>query len=157
VIWAVLARLGVTEAQAYVAPAGIALLGIGWNELRQGRKDFYRLATILGLLILLGTSFAQSLPEHGVPYAFLLGIESLVALAWGIYRRTRTYVRLALFTFLLNGVVQLAPGFADLPRWIQLGLTGGILFGGGLLALFKRDELIQTRTRVSARWREWGE
>ena len=157
VIWAVLARLGVTEAQAYVAPAGIALLGIGWNELRQGRKDFYRLATILGLLILLGTSFAQSLPEHGVPYAFLLGIESLVALAWGIYRRTRTYVRLALFTFLLNGVVQLAPGFADLPRWIQLGLTGGVLFGGGLLALFKRDELIQTRTRVSARWREWGE
>ena len=80
----------------------------------------------------------------------------MAVLAWGVYNRTRAYVRLAIFAFLANGVVQLGPGFVALPRWIQIGLTGGILFGGGLLALFKREELIRTRTKLSESWKEWG-
>jgi hypothetical protein len=156
VIWAILLALEVVEPQAYVAPLGIALLGIGWNERRREKTGNYRLSTSLGLIILLGSSFLQSLPQEGILYAVLLGLESVAVLVWAIYKRTRAYVRPAIFAFLANGVVQLGPAFVEMPRWIQIGLTGGTLFGGGLLALFKREELIRTRTKLSEGWKEWG-
>jgi hypothetical protein len=53
--------------------------------------------------------------------------------------------------------VQLGAGFVDLSRWVQIGLTGGILFGGGLLALSKREQLLATRERFTKTWREWEE
>jgi hypothetical protein len=156
VIWAVLISFDIEEPQAYVAPIVIALLGIGWNERRRGLTGTYQLSTFCGLAILLGTSFVQSLAREGILYAILLGVESIATLAWGIYHRTRAYVRLAIIAFLANGIMQLGPGFVALPRWIQIGLTGGILFGGGLLALFKREELIRTRSRITEQWKEWG-
>jgi len=54
-----------------------------------------------------------------------------------------------------NAIAQLGPGFVELPRWIQLGVTGGILLGGGLAALFKREQILATRQRLTEEWRQW--
>jgi hypothetical protein len=43
-----------------------------------------------------------------------------------------------------------------LSGWIQLGLVGTILFGGGLLALVKREELLVARRRLTEEWRQWA-
>lgn len=159
VIWAVLMAYDVSEPQAYVMPLGFALLGAGWNERLRGASTTYRLATLLGLIVLMGSAFVQSLPHRSATgahrYALILGVESLVMLGWGIRARSRGYVQLAGLALIANAIVQLGPGFVELPRWIQLGATGGILLGGGLAALFKREEILAARQKLTEGWRQW--
>ncbi|MEN8242765.1 MAG: hypothetical protein ABFS17_12645 [Chloroflexota bacterium] len=155
VIWAVLAELGVSEPQAYTIPAGAALLGIGWNERIRGGGLKYTIPTILGLFILMGSAFFQSLLDDGLIYAIILLGESLLAVYWGIRTHSRGYVQLGVIAIVANAVMQLGPGFIDLPRWIQIGLTGIILFGGGMGAMFKRDAILETREKITQEWRSW--
>jgi hypothetical protein len=155
VILSVLMFFKVTETQAFAIPIGLALLGGGWNERLRGRNISYRLPTLLGLIVLMGSAFVQSLPRGAYVYALLLGFESLLALGWGIYTRSRGYVQLGILALFVNAIVQLGPGFMELPRWIQIGLTGSILLGSGLAALFKRDEIITVRQKLSEDWRKW--
>ena len=153
VIWAVLLWFKVEEIQAYTIPLGLGLVGLGWNERRRGQRFSYEFPTILGLLILMGSAFLQSI--DGVSYAVLLLLESLAALAWGVRTRSRGYVRLGGLSLAANAIAQLGPGFVELPRWVQLGTIGGLLLGGGLAALFRREQLLAARTRLREEWRRW--
>jgi hypothetical protein len=157
VLWSVLMAFEVDEPQAYILPLGLALLFGGWNERRRGKQTTYNRVTRLGLILLLGSTFLQSLPRGAIGYTLLLAIESVVAIVWGVRKRSRNYVRYGSIAFLANVIVQLGAGFVDLSRWVQIGLTGGILFGGGLLALSKREQLLATRERFTKTWREWEE
>jgi hypothetical protein len=56
---------------------------------------------------------------------------------------------------LANAIVQFGPSFLELPRWVHIGLTGIILLGAGLLALFRREKLLETRKRISEEWKQW--
>jgi hypothetical protein len=153
VIWAILLFFEIGELQAYTIPLGLGLLALGWNERRQGGQGSYRWPTLLGLLILMGSAFYQSL--DAVIYAVLLLIESLAALAWGIRIHSRGYVQLGVLSLVANAIAQLGPGFVELPRWIQLGVIGSILLGGGLVALFQREQLLASRQRLTEEWRQW--
>jgi hypothetical protein len=153
VIWALLLFFGVDELQAYVIPLGLGLVALGWNERRLGRSAIHRWSTFFGLLILMGSAFFQSLDF--VLYAVLLLVESLAALAWGVRTHSRGYVQLGLLSLVANGVAQLGPGFVELPRWIQLGLIGVILLGGGLGALFRREQILTTRRAIVTEWKRW--
>ncbi len=155
-IWYVFQALYVDESQAYVAPLGLALAGIGWNERRYGRLLWYRLSTLAGLLTLMGAAFVQSLPRQAWAYAALLLVESLLAVAWGVRNRARGYCQVGALALLANAVAQLGPGFLELTRWIQIGVSGAILLGAGLAALFKREEILATRHRLTEQWRQWG-
>jgi hypothetical protein len=155
VIIAILMFFDVAEPQAYAIPIGLALLGGGWNERMRGGNLSYRLTTILGLFVLMGSAFVQSIPQGAYVYAILLGTESLRALGWGIYTRSRGYVQLGVLALFLNAIVQLGPSFMELPRWVQIGVTGSLLLGGGLAALFKREEILNVRQRLSEDWRQW--
>jgi hypothetical protein len=154
VIWAILLFFDVGELQAYAVPLGLALLALGWNERLRGGGAAFRWPTLLGLVILMGSAFAQSL--DAVIYAVLLLAESMAAVAWGIRIRSRGYVQLGVLSLIANAVAQLGPSFVELPRWIQLGTIGGILLGGGLAGLFRREQLLATRTRLTDEWRRWG-
>ena len=155
VIWAVLMAFDVSEPQAYVIPIGLALLGLGWDQRRRGEVNSYRLATLLGLIALMGSAFVQSLPRRAYAYAALLAVESLVAVAVGARARLRGYVQVGALALIANAIAQLGPGFVDLPRWVHLGVTGAIFLGGGLAALFKREQLLSARQELSEQWRQW--
>jgi hypothetical protein len=156
VIWAVLFAFGIDEPQAYIIPIGLTLLGVGWYEGTRGGKLIYMLLTYAGLILLLGSAFIQSIPRGAYAYALLLGIESLFAIGWGIRAHCRCYVQVGGLALIANAIVQLGPGFIDLPRWIQIGLTGAILLTGGMAALFKRDQILNTRQRLTDEWRGWN-
>ena len=75
------------EVQWYAVPAGLYLLSVGYLEWRQGRKTLARWIDRAALLLLLGSSFYQSLAEpRGWPYALLMGAESLLLVWWGSAR-----------------------------------------------------------------------
>jgi hypothetical protein len=156
VIWAVLLALDVGEPLAYAVPLGLGLLAVGWNERRNDRTKTYMLPSMLGLAIITGTTFIQSISQPQGYYALLLLAESIVALLWGIRYRVRCYCQIAALAFLANAIVQLGPGLLDLSRWIQIAIIGVILFGGGLLALFKREKILDSRQRVVGQWRQFG-
>jgi hypothetical protein len=156
VIWATLLAFEVLEPQAYIIPFGVTLLVVGRIERTRSRNRVFMVTTIMGLLLLTGSAFYQSLPGGAYVYAILLGFESLLAIAWGIRSHCRCYVQIGSIAFLANAIVQLGPGFIYLPRWIQIGLTGVILLGGGMAALFKREEILNTRQRLSNEWRQWN-
>ena len=155
VIWALLLAFDVSEPQAYVIPLGLALLGMGWNERLRGGGILYWLPTLLGLIVLLGSAFIQSLPRGAFVYALLLGVESLAALGWGIRTHSRSYVQLGGVALIAITIAQLGPGFVELSRFIQIGVTGGILLGGGLVILFKREQILEARQRLTKEWRQW--
>jgi hypothetical protein len=155
VIWGVLMALEVREPQAYVIPAGLTLLGIGWNERRFGRSLQYQGCMVPGMVLLMGTAFIQSLGQDGWPYALLLVAESLVAVAWGVRNHLKRCVQVGGVALLANGVAQLAPALVEMSSWIQIGLTGAILLGVGMLALLKRDEILSARQRLTEEWRQW--
>jgi hypothetical protein len=154
VLWSVLMALEVEEPQAYILPLGLALLIVGWSE-RRRKKTASSGLTVLGLLLLLGSSFIQSLPRGAIGYTLFLALESIAVIVWGVRKHSRDYVRYGSIAFLANVVVQLGAGFVNLTRWMQIGITGGVLFGGGLLALSKREQLLAVRERLSKTWREW--
>jgi hypothetical protein len=153
VIWALLLAFEVSEPQAYVIPLGLALLGMGWSERLRGAGLLYRLPTLLGLMVLMGSAFVQS--QEASIYALLLSAESLVAIGWGVRTHSRGYVQVGGLALIVNALAQLGPAFVEWPRWVQLGLIGVILLGGGLTALVKREEILATRQKLTEEWRQW--
>jgi hypothetical protein len=152
-LWAFLFYADVTELQAYAAPLGLALVVLGWNERRREVRYSYRAATLLGLLILMGSAFMQSLDAP--IYAWLLLAESLAAVAWGVRTHSRGYVEVGALALIANAIAQFGPGFIELPHWIQLGSIGAILLGGGLAALLRREQILATRRALVGEWRQW--
>ena len=153
VIWSVLVYFRLDELQAFILPLGLGLILVGWSEGRLGRRESYRWTTLCGLLILMGSAFYQSIdsPVH----AALLLVESLLALGWGIRIHSRSVVVVAGIALLANAVAQLGPAFIELPSWIQIGVIGSLLLGGGLLALFRREQVISARKQISEDWKKW--
>jgi len=154
-IWTLLGFYQITELQAYIIPLGALLLGAGWYEKVRYNGRLYRLFTILGCLLLLGTAFYQSIPQGAWKYALLVGIESLAAIIWGIKNQTRGYVRLGGIALIANSLTQFIPSFLEWSRWMQIGLTGTLLLGMGLVALFMRERLLETRKKLTTEWQSW--
>ena len=156
VIWAVLYALNIYEPQAYIIPVGLIILGVGWYEKTRENYRFYKFLTYTGLILLMGSAFIQSIPRGAYIYAILVAVEGILAVVWGMRTHCRCFVQVGGFALIAIAVVQLGPGFIDLPRWIQIGLTGAILLGGGMAALFKREQIINTRRRLTDEWRQWN-
>jgi hypothetical protein len=156
VIWGVLMVLNVREPQAYVFPAGLTLLGIGWNERRHERSLQYQGCMVPGMAVLMGSAFIQSLGPGNWPYALLLTAESAVAIGWGMRWHLKRCVQVGGVALLTNAIAQLGPAFVELSGWIQIGLIGALLLGGGMVALLKREELLVARQRLTTEWGKWG-
>jgi hypothetical protein len=153
VIWSGLMYFTVEELQAYILPLGLGIILMGWSERRRDRRQRSRWIILSGLLILMGSAFYQSIDS--VAHAALLLVESLLALGWGIRNHSRSIVVVAGFALLMNAVAQLGPAFIELPRWVHIGLIGSLLLGGGLLGLFRRDQIITARKKFTEDWRSW--
>jgi hypothetical protein len=160
-IWSVLATLGVEEMQAYIFPLGIALVGSGWYQRTRVNDQFYQPVTIIGLGVFFVSAFIQSVGEGfsiwpDWVYAILLTIECMVAIGWGIRQKSRGYVQFGAIALITTAIVQLGPSFAALDRWIQMGSIGFLLLVMGLVALFRREEVLETRQKITQEWRSWN-
>lgn len=151
--WWLLRFNKLTEWQAYLIPLGILLLAIGWSEARRARMDLFRVATFAGVVVLLVPLFYQSLSN--VNYAALLLLESVLLFGVGLRMRSRMYVQAAILALFGNGIAQFGPAFLQLERWIHIGTIGSILLIVGLLALFRRQALLDARRAFASEWKLW--
>jgi len=142
---------GLREVQWYAIPAGLYLLGVGYLESRQGRKGLARWIDHAALLLLLGSSFYQSLAEaYGWPYALLMGAESLFLLWWGSARRQRRFLYFGLVGVVTDVGGQLIEPLLSVNRWIVFGGVGLVVIAVAILV----ERSLETVKRVSREWRE---
>lgn len=142
---------GLREVQWYAIPAGLYMLVVGYLESRQGRKQLACWIDRAALLLLLGSSFYQSLAEgYGWPYALLMGAESLFLIWWGSARRQKRFLYFGLVGVVTDVSGQLVEPLLSVNRWIVFGGVGLVIITVAILV----ERSLETVKRVSQEWQE---
>ena len=147
---------GMREPQWYAVPAGVYLLGVGYLEWRQGRKTLARWIDRAGLLLLLLSSFWQSMTEpNGWPYALLMGAEGLVIAWWGSARRQRRFLYFGVAGVVVNVAGQLIEPLLSANRWIVFGVAGLMLVAVAVLVERQLEAVMRLSRELRERLEEW--
>lgn len=144
------------QPQLYALPAGAYLLLVAAAErFRAGQSLTVQLMDLLGVAILLGVTFAQSLP-HSFSYGMLLGAEALIVLLLGILQRVRLLFFAGLIVFILNVGVQSLSAAQQLEKTLLAFVIGLILVSVAVFVERKRDYLIAQSRRLWAEFETWN-
>ncbi len=152
--WVRLALSDVDAPEPYTAPAGIALLVVGY--LRRQRDPSYRSwpAYAPGLALVLVPSLLRAVDDPGLWRPLLLGLTALAVLVVGVMRRLQAPLVLGGSVLAVDALVQLSPYLADLydavPRWTWIGASGLLLLVLGATYERRVRELRVLQRRISA-------
>jgi len=139
----------VVQPQWYAIPGGLYFIGMGFLEWQRNKSKYAIAIELLGLGILLVTSFAQSLNgAQGFPYFVLLMFESLLIIWWGVIQKRKIPFFIGLGASVLNIIAQvtLLVNIHNVNIWL-VGLGVGLLIMGiAVLVELKREQL-RVRTR----------
>jgi hypothetical protein len=151
----ILTGLDVTEPQAY--SIGAALMGFVMHYLLV-RADSRGQAFVMGLLsqlVLLGTTYIQMLASEEFSFFFVLFLQSLAVLAYGVVIRSRSLI-LVPIAFSILGVLSVAFSvLAGVNTAILIGCTGLLMILLGILALLFRDRLLTAGQRLGKNFGSW--
>jgi len=148
--WAMLLIMNdVSQPQWYAIPAGLYFLVVANFEWRRDRKRYAMGVEILGLGVLLVTSFTQSLNgATGLPYFILLVVEGLLALLWGVYQKRKipffTGIGSIAIEFAAQLIVQIS--YHDINIWLVALGIGLVIMSVAVYVEFRRERL-RTRFR----------
>jgi hypothetical protein len=151
----VLIGLDVAEPQAY--SIGVALLGFVMHYLlvRAGSRGQAFVIGLLSQLVLLGTTYIQMLAAEEFSFFFVLFLQSLAVLAYGVVIRSRSLI-LVPIAFSILGVVSVAFSvLAGVNTAILIGCTGLLMILLGVLALLYRERLITAGQRLGKNFGSW--
>jgi hypothetical protein len=142
----------VAQPQFYAIPGGLYFMGIAYLELRRDHKKYATGIEILGLGVLLVTSFIQSLNREGLPYFALLMVEAFLVLWWGWIQKRKTPFFTGIGASALNLLAQVMVlvSVHDINRWF-------VAFGAGLFIMSIAIYIERSRELLRARTREWSE
>jgi hypothetical protein len=138
------------QLQWHALPAGLYLLGIGFVEWLSANKDLARWLDYLGILLMVGSLFWQTL-VFGWWFALLLGGEGLVAFWWGSARRLRRFFYAGMAGVVLAGLGQLLNALQEVNQWITFGLIGILLVALAII-VERRLDTIKTWQQVLETW-----
>ena len=144
-----LVELNVDEAQFF--SVGAAALGMLMHYLltRTGNKSAAFVTGILSQLVLLSTSYIQMVGSGELKYFFVLFLQSLVVLIYGVVIRSRSLVIAPIAFIVLASVTILYNALKDLSVVLIIGITGLILLGLGTLAVVMRERISNLAERFS--------
>jgi len=143
----------VSQPQWYAIPGGLYFIGLGYLEWTINKSKYAIALEILGLGLLLVTSFAQSLSgENGLPYFALLLVEGLVVIWWGVFQKRKIPFFTGIGASAINIVAQVIVliNVYDINRWL-------VGFGAGLLIMGLAIYIERSRERLGQRARELSE
>ena len=144
-------ELNVDEPQYF--GIGAALLGMLMHFLLVRAKSQMGAFTMgmLSQLALLGTTFLQMVSTNQLSFFFVLFIQSMVILAYGIIMRSRSLVIAPIGFAVLGTVTVLYSALKDLSIVLIVGVTGIILLALGILAVLMRERI----TTLAERFSDW--
>ncbi len=146
---------GSRQVQWYAIPAGVYLLGVGYIEWHYGARSLARWVDRAAVLVLLGSSYWQSLGPDGNPYALWMGAESLLLAWWGSARRLRRFLYVGVVGVTLNVATQLIEPLLSVNRWIVFGVAGAILVALAIIVERRLDDLKVLSGDLRQRLERW--
>lgn len=147
----ILFELNVDEPQFY--SIGAALLGMLMHYLliRAGSKTGAFLAGMLSQLVLLGTTYIQMLSTERLSFFFVLFIQSMVVLIYGLIQRSRSLVITPIVFAVIGVMTVVYSALKGLGPVILIGSTGVLLLMAGIVAVLMRERI----TRLGEQLSDW--
>jgi hypothetical protein len=157
--WAMLLIVNdVTQPQWYAIPAGLYFLGVSYLEWHRNRKPYAIGIEILGLGVLLVTSFMQSLNgADGFPYFALLMFESLLVIGWGVLQKRKIPFFTGIGASALNIIAQVIVlvNVYDINIWLVALGVGLVIMAIAVYVEFKREQLRARSRELSGALEKW--
>jgi hypothetical protein len=130
---------------------GAALIGLIQHYLLLRAKSKVG-AFVMGMLsqfVLLGTTYIQMINENELSYFFLLFLQSLAVLIYGIVIRSRSLTFFPI-GFVVLGVITVAyHALQELGAVILIGCTGILLLGLGIAGVLLRERIAKLGEKLS--------
>ncbi|HLO31975.1 MAG TPA: hypothetical protein VK249_22690 [Anaerolineales bacterium] len=147
----ILTELHVDEPQYY--SIGAALLGMFMHYLltRAGSKTGAFIAGMLSQFVLLGTTYFQMLSTEKLSFFFVLFVQSMVVLIYGLIQRSRSLVITPIVFAVLGVITVVYSALKGLGPVILIGSTGVILLMAGIVAVLLRERI----TRLGEQLNDW--
>jgi hypothetical protein len=150
-----LVELEVTEPQVY--SIGAALLGFVMHYLlvrtRSNVAAFF--TGLVSQLILLSTTYIQMVATDRFLFFFVLFVQAMVVLSYGLVVRSRSLVGAPLVFVVLGVITVVFSTLSGLPALLLVGCTGLLLLLLGIVALLQRERLLLVSNRLSERLAGW--
>jgi len=149
--FSLLSELNVDEPQYF--SIGAALLGMLMHYLlvRAKSKTGAFIMGMVSQLTLLGTTYIQMTSTEKLSFFFVLFIQSMIILAYGIVMRSRSLVIAPIGFAVLGTVTVLYSALRDLSIVLIVGVTGLALLVLGILAVLMRERI----TTLAERFSDW--
>jgi hypothetical protein len=147
----ILFELNVDEPQYY--SIGAALLGMLMHYLltRAGSKTGAFIAGMLSQLVLLGTTYIQMVSTNKLSFFFVLFVQSMIVLIYGLIQRSRSLVITPIVFAVLGVMTVIYSALKGLGPVIMIGSTGVLLLMAGIIAVLLRERI----TRLGEQLSEW--
>jgi len=151
----------ISQPQLYAIPGGLYFMGIAYLEMQQNRKRYAVAIELLGLGILLVTSFAQSLNgEAGLAYFVLLLVEALLVIWWGVLQKRKIPFFTGIGATVINIAAQVVVLIAvhdihRVNRWLVAFGAGLLITGIAVFAELKREQLRARSRQLSEMLEAW--
>ena len=148
----ILTELNVEQPQYY--SIGAALLGMVMHYLliRAGSRTGAFIAGMLSQVVLLGTTYIQMVSANELGFFFVLFVQSLVILAYGLILRSRSLVITPIVFAVLGVVTVVYSALKGLSTVILVGCTGVVLLLLGIVAVILRERITKFGEQLSD-WR----
>jgi len=133
---------------------GAALLGMLMHYLLV-RAQSKAGAFVMGMasqLVLLGTTYIQMYSTEQLGFFFVLFVQSLAILLYGIVMRSRSLVIAPISFAVLGTLTVVYSALKDLSLVVIIGVTGIVLLVLGILAVLMRERI----TLLAERFSEWN-
>ncbi|MEN9563033.1 MAG: hypothetical protein RIR73_1277, partial [Chloroflexota bacterium] len=147
----ILFELHVDEPQFF--SVGTALFGLIQHYLLT-RAESKTGAFIMGMFsqfVLLGTTYIEMINKNELSYFFLLFLQSLVVLVYGIVIRSRSLTLFPIGFVALGVITVVYSALKDIGTIFVIGCTGIVLLMLGVGAVLLRERI----TRLSEKLSEW--
>jgi len=159
-----LINAGIVERHAYRLTTAAWLLALrasqridGWWKLPSPADQYAAVATGAGAMALaFSSALARSLSPQGAPYALLLALEGLAAMAYGARQRLLSFFLGGAMALALDGFVQLWFWLYPIPGWATTSTIGLLLLLAGLLGLAGRENLERWGQQLRGELKNWN-
>jgi hypothetical protein len=145
--WAWLDRADVVLVEAYSLTAALAALAAGIVHERSSARTSSWQAMGPGLLLALGPSLVVVVDQGGTARPAVLALAAVATVAVGARTRQQAPLAIGSGVLLVLAADTVGPVAAALPRWLTIGVAGGVLVWMGATADRRLAQLRRARAQ----------